>query len=577
MQTSPEWQFTQWRSLSAWSIVSFTLHSVKNLITNGYALIPLIYTGWKTGFSSPWIYVAAVTTVFAIVMFATIQWLKYRYRLQHDKLEITQGLLFKRHDEIPLDRVQNVRLDQALYFRPMSLCTLVVETAGSKKDEAQLTAVDFTLAVNLKQQLLRMTASAPAPATSAGPSDMAQLADDVSLTSAQQSLTPEENAVHSQPQPLLSRNLKDLLLFGFYQNNLVWVAIALSPIIGQFDWSHAADYQSVQSGIRWFQTHSNDNVFIQGAFLAVLSGIILSVLALLSMLSAVLKFYPYRLSLYRSTLQRSGGVLAHQQDALALERVQLVHFSQPALARVLKRWTLYFKQVQGNEIEERTKQHMLVPSISDNDITQLMPKLNRLAGSAYSLPTHFQRINAAWLRRRIFIPLIPPLLMTAIVGIDAYTELAWIIALLACTAIFLRYRQWGYYFGAPLQAPNSGASPETAALDTTDLDAADLNTDVLGAEVVHTGDKNAQGDESASQVIWQHTGFIGQSWKRIALEKVQHVKLVQTPSQKRNGLANLELGLASGLVHLPYIPLSDAISISELALAMVNRNTQNWI
>ncbi|WP_259650866.1 PH domain-containing protein, partial [Shewanella sp. MBTL60-112-B1] len=42
---------------------------------------------------------------------------------------------------------------------------------------------------------------------------------------------------------------------------------------------------------------------------------------------------------------------------------------------------------------------------------------------------------------------------------------------------------------------------------------------------------------------------------RGALTKVQHVSITQSPNQKRSGLANLEIGLASGTVKLPYISI----------------------
>lgn len=111
------------------------------------------------GFDSPWIIVAIVAVILLTLSFAITQWLKYRYRLHDGKLGINQGLVFKRTHEIPLNRIQNVRLEQPLYFRPMGLYSLVVETAGSKQDEAVLAAVNYRQALQLKQRLFEQNSN----------------------------------------------------------------------------------------------------------------------------------------------------------------------------------------------------------------------------------------------------------------------------------------------------------------------------------------------------------------------------------------------------------------------------------
>lgn len=94
-------RFSQWSALSPWSIISFSLGTIKAMLSNGYALIPVVYTGWQKGFDSPWIIVAIVAVILLTLSFAITQWLKYRYRLHDGKLGINQGLVFKRTHEIP--------------------------------------------------------------------------------------------------------------------------------------------------------------------------------------------------------------------------------------------------------------------------------------------------------------------------------------------------------------------------------------------------------------------------------------------------------------------------------------------
>ncbi|WP_299793048.1 PH domain-containing protein [uncultured Shewanella sp.] len=507
----------QWRGLSPWSIVSFTFHTIRVLVTNGYAMLPFIYTGWKQGFDSIWMLIAFVGSCLLIFTSAIIDWAMFRYRLFDDKLGIRQGLIFKKAHEIPLSKIQNIRLEQPLYFRPMGLYSLVVETAGSKKDEAELAAVSYRQAIELKQRLVN-------PSSLAG----SEAAPEAELP---QCPTPGHIGTDTkQPNnrgPLVLKKMKSLLLFGFYQNNLFWFAIIAGPIIGQFDWEALANTELALTAMHWYEQNINVSISLQLFFaLAMLIGFYL-LLSLISMAAAVLKYYPYQLSLHGDTLHRTGGIIAKQNDALTQHRIQVIRFTQPIIGRLLKLWTINFKQVKGTEVEQAAKKHMLVPSMTREGIAELMPELPGLASVSSTLPRDYRKIHSGWFWRRGFLPLLIPMVNTLFIGLNPFTELLWFAALCFVFGLYLRYRQWGYQH---------------------------------------------QGDD-----CWIHTGMLGQTWHLIPLKKVQHVAMTQTASQKRKQLASLELGLASGKQTIPYMPLNDARAIAERALAITARDHTNWI
>ena len=62
-----------------------------------------------------------------------------------------------------------------------------------------------------------------------------------------------------------------------------------------------------------------------------------------------------------------------------------------------------------------------------------------------------------------------------------------------------------------------------------------------------------------------------------AFDKVQHVKITQTKGQKHAQLAYVEIGLASGSVIFPYIPISVAQQIVAQSLNATVHNNHNWI
>ncbi|WP_394203157.1 PH domain-containing protein [Shewanella waksmanii] len=497
-------RFSQWSALSPWSIVSFSFGTIKAMLNNGYALIPVVYTGWQKGFSSPWVIVAILAVISLTLGYSVVQWLKYRYRLHEGKLGIHQGLLYKRAHEIPLNRIQNVRLEQPLYFRPMGLYSLVVETAGSKKDEAVLAAVNYRQALQLKQRLF----SQQQPSTSDEANGQTQQVQQVQA-------------------PIVKKSLKDIVLFGLYQNNLIWFSVISGSILGQLDWESSQFNPVVEQIQAWYSQVAA--ISLLGQIAITVFGLVLLylLLSLISIAAAILKYHPYQLSLKQRTVHRTGGIIAKQNDALKLKRVQLVRFSQPVIGRLLKLWTVSFRQVQGNEVEGMAQRHMLVPSMTRQQITQLLSTLSGLTAKAKSLPSQYQSIDIGWFWRRMWLP---PLIATANVigvGLNPFTEILIVVALLFVLGLYLRYRHWGYLI---------------------------------------------QGND-----CWIHSGMLSQNWNLVALRKVQHVEISQTAGQRKKQLASITLGLASGEQHIPYIPLADARIIAERALSLTQQDHQNWI
>ncbi|GAA4902808.1 PH domain-containing protein [Ferrimonas pelagia] len=498
-------RFEHWSRLSAWSIVSFSLSFIRSIVSNGYALIPLLFAGWQQGFSAFWLGLIGTGFGLLVLLYAVVQWAKFRFRLLDDKLGLTLGVLVKKAQEIPLDKIQNVRLEQPLYYRPMGLYSLVVETAGSKKDEATLAAISYRQALQLKQRLI-----STAPRQNA-----TQVAENATR--------PESPTSQVLSQPPASALIK----FGFYQNNLLWLAILLSPIFGQLDQpavQQSALFQSVSHWLDQLQPQTLSSLLLLGLSAAL--GLLL-LLSLISILSAVLKYHPYRLTLQDNALHRTGGLVAKQHDVLALHRVQAVQFRQPLLARILKLWTVSFKQVTGSEIEQRGSRPMLIPSLLRQNIASLLPQLSQLSSRASALPTHYHRIHIGWFWRRGPLTFIAPALATLAHAPIPLTLLLWLGATLYCGILYLRYRNWGY---------------------------------------------RLEGND-----CWIHSGALGHQWTLIALQKVQHVAITQSPSQRRNQLASLELGLACGAQTIPYLPLNDARAIAERALALISADNGNWI
>lgn len=374
-------EFPQWSRLSAWSVISFTFFTLKHLISNGYAFIPLFYTGWKQGFSSPWIIAALLLTLGFILGYSTLQWLKFSFKIESHKLNIKRGVLFKKVDEIPFSKIQNVRLQQPLYFRPMGLYSVMVKTAGSKGSEAILSALNYQSALRLKEYL-------------------------ITEQSLNKQMTHKDEAAMTAPhtQLVVRRDLKSLLLFGLYQNNAIWLVVILGPVFGQLDWIVIDDLSFLQTFWTWYDNDIATSFTLQVAFATLALALLYFLFSLVSMFSAVIKYFPYQLTHRNNTLHRTGGVLAKQNDALAMKRIQTIKFYQPLIGRIFNRWTVYFQQVKGHEIETHVSSNMLVPALKQTETTELLSTLTEIEANSPHIPKVYQRIHLGWLQRRILLP-----------------------------------------------------------------------------------------------------------------------------------------------------------------------------
>ncbi|BCV46516.1 PH domain-containing protein [Shewanella algae] len=491
-------QQANWHSLSPWAIISFSLTSLKHFLSNGYALVPILYTGWQQGFDSVWLPLALALTLVVIFAHGLLSWRKFRYRLTRGQLEVHSGALFKRKVELPIDRIQNVRLEQPFYFKPLRLGNLIVETAGSAKDEACLSAVTQAQAESLRQQLMKRADTDESAPTSAPPNS----------------------------RLLVKKSLAELALFGLYQNNFVWFAVIAGPVLSQLEGSQLMELGLTQV-FDWHQQQLSGNLLLELGFLVGLLLLGYLLFSLISIVAALLKYAPYRLTQELETLQRSGGLLSHQQDILKQHRIQLISLQQPLLARWLKRWTLSFKQVKGNEVEGGSNNHMLVPSLGRGEVHRLLKRLNQRSSKADRIPNRWHPIHPSWFYHRALWCLTPATLTWAFTGSAAETWLLLLAGVLAVLALYLRYRQWGFW--------------------------------------------RVEND------LWIHKGLLGHSWQLVSLSKVQHLQLIQSRGQKRRGLASLKLGLASGELTLPAIPLAKAQDIAAQTLGLIAHDHSNWI
>ena len=78
----------------------------------------------------------------------------YKFRVHNQHVEIHHGVFQRRYTNLPLWRIQNVKIERPFYYRPFGYALVVLDTAGSGKEEAKIVAVPEDYAEALKKQVL---------------------------------------------------------------------------------------------------------------------------------------------------------------------------------------------------------------------------------------------------------------------------------------------------------------------------------------------------------------------------------------------------------------------------------------
>ena len=109
----------------------------------------------------------------AVVVVSVVSWLNTGYAVVGRELRISEGLLWRRHRAIPLERLQAVELRRPLLAQLTGLAELRLEVVGGAKTEAPLAYLTVRDAAALRERLLALAArTRDAPAT-AGPATAA--------------------------------------------------------------------------------------------------------------------------------------------------------------------------------------------------------------------------------------------------------------------------------------------------------------------------------------------------------------------------------------------------------------------
>lgn len=336
-------------------------------------LIPILLGGYAALNGAAFGYLFAFLVVILNLMVALIKYLGIRYELQGNDLIVDEGILFRNHRTIPVQRIQNIDLKQNVLHRLCKVAEVRIETASGDKPEAILRVLSLEQIEWLRGRIAELQkAKAPIAAQPAAPKT-AEISTEQTTDVAPAQTVPAE--------VVLELPLKLLLLAGLLSNRgLVMVGIVFGLLFQDNWWEEKSFLRKLVKSIRESKIIDGDLDRVMLVLIAI-GIVILGIVAvkILSMAWYVLRFYGYRMERAGNELQIRCGLFTQMSATIPRNRIQLVSIQRSFLER---KWGLATIRIEtagstkdSNDATTSIGRRWFVPVMAADKLPEVMEQL----------------------------------------------------------------------------------------------------------------------------------------------------------------------------------------------------------
>jgi len=517
-----------WRRLAPIAIVYFTASGFLKAANTLFYLLPVMAINYQKIIEQPSIVLIVGLAVFTLLLSsAVLNYIFYEFRIDADRVEIKSGVLKKSHVDLPFAKIQNVRIEQPLYYRFNNYVCLQLDTAGSAQQEAKIVALPMAVAKDFRQHIVGFMHENKTV-------DVDDSLGARDLTNADVNADEAADEHDASQTTLNTRSLSDLVIHGV-ANNRIWILLGgLAPFYNVISENVAqvlerfgidlVDYFSLSSQQWWqFALHVMSLVML-----------IMLLMVSLSVIGSILTFYNYRLTRADNRLIRTSGLLTKQEVSIKLSRLQIIVFKQDWLDRLMGRINLTFEQNSSmargnNQAQAHTDGKLIVPSVTPAQALDLSRNAwpdNKMKDMVYT------PISQRFIMRYIMLLAIP-LSVSGALGLwldkvpNAVASMGFVLAVGVSLAAVLRWYRWGF----------------------------------------------AQDDE----YVYIRKGFFGIDYYCLPKFKIQQTALKQSFLMRLHNLASAKLVLASGSQIIPFVQQTDALGLLDQCLIKVEKEPKSWM
>jgi putative membrane protein len=316
---------------------------------------------------------SVVFGVFAIPAIVLQYW-RFSYRIEPKQIVIQSGVFNRQNRSIPIERVQNIQIQQNLFAQIAGIAKVQIQTAGSSSTEGALEYVGLDQSHRIRQTI-RTFQRQQAPETASDGPD----ADE----------TDAESAHDPSVETLYTMSIGRVLLSGAFRFSFVYIAIIFS----------ALQFVEPDTLLQWL--FSSDQVDRIAAAItshpAVAALVSVAMAALFGWITGILlhlnRNFNFELWLEDDKLRKRHGLFTVTEGTIPLEKVQTVVLKTNPVMRLFG-WHELEVQTVGRDVDEQGHR-VIVPFAQLEPIVALAQRVR-----PFEIPASFGSVSPLTIRRR---------------------------------------------------------------------------------------------------------------------------------------------------------------------------------
>ncbi|MDV6167084.1 PH domain-containing protein [Flavobacterium sp. DG1-102-2] len=310
-------------------------------------LIVWVYKIDQFGRAALWAVI--VTILLGICIIAYLRYRNFTFFLDegNEEFVIRKGIWNKSRIAIPLDKIQQVNINQSLIQKIIGVHALEVDTAGSSGKEVSIRAINHETALSLKDRLLEAGYSKDNTNNAKEDSDA--------------------KSVH----PFIQISLLSLFKTGITSNYTRSFALLLAFIITSFqyieDFIEAAGYDEDP-----LDEYINPEILLRFITFIILGIMVLTLI--INLVRTIVRYYNFRITKQHDSLLLSYGLLNTKNTILRPNKVQIVTVGNNFFQKKFNMNDLKIRQASGVEANDRDqkKTAIEIPGCSHEEKDMLL-------------------------------------------------------------------------------------------------------------------------------------------------------------------------------------------------------------
>ena len=328
--------------------------------------------------------------------------------------------------------------------------------------------------------------------------------------------------VEEEVETILQLSLKDLLRISIAKNHFRGLLIILA--FGNNIYYQLKDLFESEVNLAADRTEN----FLQHSSTLAIAGMIIFVLLvslIISMTEVFLRYYNFNMKSFVNALSMQSGLLKRKNITIPFSKIQRLKRSVNPIQGWLNISNIQL--VQANSVEvSKDKDKVSIPGCDEVKFRELCDKFynNPFSQQAYDTKPQKVFLRRSFIFLFIFMS-VPVFALSLKFNWMWYLEI--LVPFLAAGIAYLSYYRRSYHFSSDFLKINSG--------------------------------------------------LIAKDFSIIEVYKVQTVHLKRTFFQRRNGTANLDLGMAGSVVRIEYLSYEEAIQMKDQILYKIEESNKKWM